>query len=58
MFKSGVVGTTVMTLYNNETYRIDDVDDAATPLSEFSKKDGSKMTYMQYYKEVYNIFFL
>jgi aubergine-like protein len=41
-----------MTLYNNETYRIDDVDDASTPSSEFSKKDGTKMTYIQYYKEV------
>lgn len=51
-FKSNVVGTTVMTTYNNETYRIDDIDENATPSSEFTKKDGSKMTYMQYYKEV------
>lgn len=41
-----------MTTYNNETYKIDDIDDASTPNSEFTKKDGSKMTYMQYYKEV------
>lgn len=41
-----------MTTYNNETYRIDDIDEESTPLSKFIKKDGSKMTYIQYYKEV------
>lgn len=51
-FKSNIIGTTVMTTYNNETYKIDDIDDTSTPNSEFTKKDGSKMTYMQYYKEV------
>ncbi|XP_060846985.1 piwi-like protein Siwi [Rhopalosiphum padi] len=54
-FKSGVVGTTVMTKYNNETYRIDDIDENSDPNSEFSKKDGTKMTYMQYYKEKWNM---
>lgn len=54
-FKSGIVGTTVMTKYNNETYRIDDVDDNSDPNSEFTKKDGSKMTYVQYYKEKWNL---
>jgi len=43
-----------MTKYNNETYRIDDIDENSDPNSEFSKKDGSKMTYVQYYKEVWN----
>jgi len=42
-----------MTKYNNETYRIDDIDENSDPNSEFSKKDGSKMTYIQYYKEVH-----
>jgi aubergine len=41
-----------MTKYNNETYRIDDIDENSDPNSEFKKKDGTKMTYMQYYKEV------
>lgn len=44
-----------MTTYNNETYRIDDIDEDATPLSEFSK-NGVKMTYVQYYKEVSCLF--
>lgn len=43
-----------MTTYNNETYRIDDIDENSNPSSEFLKKDGSKMSYIQYYKEVNN----
>ncbi|KAL5239075.1 hypothetical protein ACI65C_006486 [Semiaphis heraclei] len=54
-FKSGVVGTTVMTKYNNETYRIDDIDENSNPTSKFRKKDGSEMTYIQYYKEKWNL---
>lgn len=41
-----------MTTYNNETYRIDDIDENSNPSSQFTLKDGSKMTYTQYYKEV------
>ncbi|XP_050528664.1 piwi-like protein Siwi [Daktulosphaira vitifoliae] len=54
-FKNGVIGTTVMTKYNNETYRIDDIDENSDPSSTFSKKDGSKMSYNQYYQEKWNI---
>jgi len=53
-FKIGVIGTTVMTKYNNQTYRIDDIDENSDPNSEFSKKDGAKISYVQYYKEVCN----
>jgi len=41
-----------MTKYNNETYRIDDIDENSDPTFEFQKKDGTKMSYIQYYKEV------
>lgn len=51
-----MVGTVVMTNYNNETYRIDDIDEDSDPYSEFMKKDGSKMSYLKYYKEVNFIF--
>jgi len=47
-----VVGTIVMTPYNNETYRIDDIDENCNPNFEFQKKDGTKISYKQYYKEV------
>lgn len=41
-----------MTTYNNETYRVDDIDDDSDPTSTFKKKDGSKTSYIQYYREV------
>lgn len=46
-----------MTIYNNETYKIDDIDENSNPLSNFDKKDGSKISYIQYYKEVLNLIF-
>ncbi|XP_050431012.1 piwi-like protein Siwi [Adelges cooleyi] len=55
IFKNGVIGTTVMTVYNNETYVIDDIDEASDPSSTFPKKDGTKMSYNQYYKEKWNV---
>lgn len=51
-FKAGVIGSIVLTKYNNKTYKIDDVDDISNVNSTFTKKDGSKITYVQYYKEV------
>ncbi|XP_061394627.1 protein aubergine [Musca vetustissima] len=53
-FKQQVVGTVVLTDYNNKTYRIDDVDFQSSPMSKFSTKDG-EISYMQYYKQRYNI---
>lgn len=42
----------MLTPYNNETYRIDDVDETITPRSTFKMKDGTKMMYMEYYEKV------
>lgn len=41
-----------MTKYNNQTYKVDDIDDDASTNSSFLKKDGTRMTYAQYYQEV------
>lgn len=49
-----VVGQTVLTEYNNKTYRIDDIDFEKTPLSLFKKKDGH-ISFIDYYKNRYNI---
>jgi len=51
-FKMNVIGSTVLTRYNNQTYRIDDIDDEATISSTFRKKDGSSISYKDYYKQV------
>lgn len=51
-FRKKLVGNVVLTYYNNKTYKIDDIDEQGTPLSSFTKKDGSRITYKQYYYEV------
>lgn len=55
LFTTTVVGTVVLTAYNNNTYRIDDVDFDATPNSTFKTKDDKVQTYTQYYKNKYDI---
>lgn len=52
-FRQKVLGMTVLTGYNNKTYRIDDVDFDITPLSSFSRnKTKRETTIKQYYSEV------
>lgn len=50
-----LVGTTVMTSYNKKTYRIDDISWDQTPESKFQKKDGSSISFYDYYYENYKI---
>lgn len=50
-FSKSVLGLTVLTDYNNKTYRVDDVDFEQTPESTFETKNGPK-SYMSYYYEV------
>ncbi|KAE9523124.1 hypothetical protein AGLY_016478 [Aphis glycines] len=54
-FKFAVLGSTVLTRYNNQTYRIDDIDEESSTRSTFLKKDGSKISFIDYYKERYGI---
>ncbi|CAO1306056.1 unnamed protein product [Diamesa serratosioi] len=53
-FMKQMIGTTVITGYNNESYRIDDVDWNSTPASTFITKNGP-VSYKEYYKKRYNI---
>lgn len=50
-FNKLILGTTVLTDYNNKTYRIDDIDYDHSPSSTFKTKDGS-CSYIDYYKRV------
>ncbi|XP_015112810.1 piwi-like protein Siwi [Diachasma alloeum] len=55
-FKAEVIGLTVLTSYNNNTYRIDDVDYNQSPQGTFhSKKDNKDIRYMDYYMNRYGI---
>lgn len=51
-FQHKVAGMTVLTAYNNKTYRIDDVDFERTPLSTFERK-GVQVSLQQHYAEVF-----
>ncbi|XP_037959343.1 protein aubergine-like [Teleopsis dalmanni] len=48
-FKTEVIGSIVLTDYNNKTYRITDVDFTSSPLSTFSLKD-TKVSFAEYFK--------
>ncbi|XP_052045693.1 piwi-like protein 4 isoform X2 [Apodemus sylvaticus] len=50
-----LVGLIVLTRYNNKTYRIDDIDWSVKPTHAFQKRDGSEITYVDYYKQQYDI---
>lgn len=50
-FMRKVLGLTVLTDYNNQTYRIDDVCFDMTPKSTFKRK-CQDVSFFQYYAEV------
>lgn len=50
-FQRKVLGITVLTAYNNKTYRIDDVDFEKSPMTTFSRRDG-EISIDKYYTEV------
>ncbi|XP_055323225.1 protein aubergine-like [Sitodiplosis mosellana] len=53
-FKQKALGLTILTAYNNTTYRIDDVDFEKSPRSTFEKK-GTAISLVEYYKDKYQI---
>lgn len=50
-FKQKALGLTVLTSYNNTTYRVDDVDFEHSPLTTFDRK-GTPVSLKAYYLEV------
>lgn len=53
-FMKKVIGTTVLTDYNNKTYRIDDVDFNQSPSTKFETKNGPE-SFIDYYHRKYGI---
>lgn len=53
-FLTFVLGQTVLTEFNNRTYRIDDVDFSQSPKNTFQSKNGP-ITFLEYYQTRYNI---
>lgn len=50
-FMNEILGSTVLTRYNNRTYRIDDVDFQKNPESTFTTPQGER-SYVDYYQAV------
>ncbi|XP_037583640.1 piwi-like protein 3 [Cebus imitator] len=46
-----LIGSIVLTKYNNRTYRVDGIDWNQNPDDTFNKSDGTKITYIDYYKQ-------
>lgn len=54
-FVQGILGQVVLTDYNNKTYRVDDVDFDKSPSTTFEGKNKESTSFVNYYKERYNI---
>uniref|UniRef100_A0ACB8FG70 Uncharacterized protein n=1 Tax=Sphaerodactylus townsendi TaxID=933632 RepID=A0ACB8FG70_9SAUR len=50
-----LLGLIVLTRYNNKTYRIDDIEWSVKPTDSFQKRDGTQISYVDYYKQQYDI---
>lgn len=54
-FTNLIIDNIVLTCYNNCMYQIDDVDWTMTPRAMFCRADGRIISYVEYYKERYNL---
>ncbi|MGH0131652.1 UNVERIFIED_CONTAM: hypothetical protein FKN15_056734 [Acipenser sinensis] len=50
-----LIGSIVITHYNNRTYRVDDIDWTKSPKDKFTMADGSETTFIDYYSKNYGI---
>ena len=50
-----LLGAVILTRYNNKCYRIDDIDWAMNPSSKFADHSGQEKSFVEYYKNQYNI---
>ncbi|KAJ8366982.1 hypothetical protein AAFF_G00334210 [Aldrovandia affinis] len=50
-----LLGSIVLTRYNNRTYRIDDIEWAKSPKDTFTMADGSQISFVDYYSKNYDI---
>ena len=53
--KKELIGCTVITRYNNKTYKINDIDFDASPESTFATESGVSTSFMDYYRRAYNM---
>ncbi|XP_065176641.1 piwi-like protein 1 [Sycon ciliatum] len=54
-FMKQIVGTVVLTRYNNKTHRVDDIAWDMNPLSTFKDSSGEEICFLDYYRKHYEI---
>ncbi|XP_047674945.1 piwi-like protein 2 isoform X3 [Tachysurus fulvidraco] len=50
-----IIGSMVITRYNNRTYRIDDIEWSKSPKDSFTMSDGTEISFIEYYRKNYGI---
>jgi len=53
--EKALLGTSVLTRYNNKSYKVDDIDFNSSPKDSFTNEKGEQLTYIDYYKRQYGI---
>ena len=53
--KKQLVGSYVVTRYNNRTYKVDDIDFEMNPKSEFIDHLNNSVSFVDYYRSAYKI---
>jgi len=53
--QKALIGSIVLTRYNNRCYKVDDIDFDSTPSSTFTDYTGKETSFVEYYKRQYNI---
>ena len=53
--EKALLGSSVITKYNNKNYKIDGIDFNDSPKGTFLKQTGQEMSYMDYYKQNYGV---
>ena len=53
--EKALLGCSVITRYNNKSYKIDGVEFAESPKTEFTLASGAKISFYDYYKNQYGI---
>lgn len=52
--KRQIIGSVILTRYNNRPYRVDDIDFKGNPQNTFTKADGTEISYLDYFKNNWN----
>jgi len=53
--EKALLGTSVLTRYNNKSYKVDDIDFNSSPKDTFTNEKGEELSYLDYYKRQYGI---